>query len=192
MPSPPVSGATLFVTVFLQHHVSNTLSFDVRAMDEGSFLDGRPFHVVTVEEAERREEEDASTPGTLPPPDGLLELTPRKPGPYSRSEPILFDTTLMLTPERLDEVGPEGWIRSVFLCATRQDNQTSRAGNGWKERLVYPDDFSYEHVEGQRVAVLRAPLELTDIIGSPLRPGLHYVHASARRFRSKMVEIVCR
>jgi hypothetical protein len=202
LPSPRVNLPTFFATVFLQHHVSNTLAINVREGSVDGYLEGRPFHVLTAQEVARQapaleDEEEQEAPvaprpaAVQSPPEGVLQLAARAPGPYRPAEPVLLDATLALTPECLDEAGPEAWLRSLVACATRQDNQTSCAGNWLGERLLFADDVRRERVGGRELAVIRASFELAEVIGARLRRGLHYVQVSARQFRSPMLELRC-
>jgi hypothetical protein len=204
LPSPSVHRPTLFVTVFLQHHVSNTLAFQLREGSVETFLGGRAIHLPTLAELARQrdldEEEEPETseqpapPALAPepgPPAGLLRLTARGPGPFARGEPLLLEAALALTPEGLAEAGADGWLRSLFVCATRQDNQTSVSGPAWGERLLFADDVRRERLEGREWVVLRASFELAEALGTPLRRGVHYLQASSRQFRSPVLELAC-
>lgn len=199
---PALPGPSFYVTAFLQGHVSNTLAFDLAAGSVVGYLDGEPCEVPTEGSEEPPEElDEAAILGTEPespvaaplarPGTRALTLAARKQGSHAPGEPILLDATLALPPDELAVIGPEGWLRSLFAWASRQDSQGTRVGHWQGDRTVFADDFALRSVAGQPRAVATASFELSNLLGARIEPGVHYVQTSARHHRSNVLEIAC-
>jgi hypothetical protein len=174
-------GPRLFVTATLHEHVSNTLAFDCDLPRVHSFLGGVPHLPLSSEQ------------GASPAPSlQRLVLKASRKETYRAGEPILLEAALRLLPEELEEFGTEQWVRSLFICATRQDNQASYARNWLGERLVFPDDVRRESVRGQDMAVIRASFDLSQAVGEQLEDGVYYAQVSARQYRSPILEFSCK
>jgi hypothetical protein len=200
--APSWAGPSFFATVFLQQHLSNTIAVELPEATVSSTLGGAPLALLT--EADVPEPVEDETPddgrddmlpplaGTPAPAPGVPALTLglRTPGPFGPDRPSPLDGLLALEPSELALGGPEAWLRSVFVVATRQDTQHSGLGHWLGDGVVFPDAGQKRMVGGNERIAFALPFDLAAMLG-PLPPGTYYVQMSARQHRSAVVEVAC-
>ncbi|WP_437723766.1 hypothetical protein [Sorangium sp. So ce861] len=193
---------TFFVTVFLQEHVSNTLAFNLWNGAVTSYVAGAPSPLALAgdegddegDEGDGGDEgEPTSSPkGPVPPVPRGAGVTLRAAAPrFGPDEPVWFDGSLGVTAEEFALGGADGWLRSLFVCATRQDTQTSRIVHWLGDRLVFPGDMVRYGGPGSVLYGASFRFELASIVGARPPPGVYFVQLSARHYRSPVVCIQC-
>jgi len=196
---PAWLSPSLFLTVALQGHVSNTLAIDLHAGTVATFLDGAPCPITreqdflaTVGEEGDAPGEEAPAPPPLPraaPPRLTLAASPA--GPHSLRSAVRLDGQLEIPAADLEAGGLEGWARSLFLSVTRQEGPSPRIVSWLGDRLVFGDDAGPAAAAGTGAPKLPFSMELAELLGGPLERGTYYVQASARQYRSGLLELVC-
>ena len=197
VPRPLLDGPSLYLTMFLQRHISNTLAIDLAALTVASFMVGEPFapsrEVIDAEETDEEDSDDPVAPpaaGALPARRALM-VWPRSPGPYRKGTPILLDVRLMLPADEFSSLGVAGWLKSLFLWSSTQASQATSVRDFLQERTLFADDCRSVVIDGSPYVSTSLTVDLSSLFGLGSSPGFHYIYASVRQHRSEALEIEC-
>jgi hypothetical protein len=196
---------TFFATVFLQEHVSNSLGFNVWDGSVTSYLAGIPSPVVVGAELEEEgdESDDGDDAAEEPAPPREAPLPPAQPARrggaalyaaaprFGPGGPLWFEGSLAVTPDELAKGGGDGWLRSLFVTATRQDSQASKIVAWLGDAIAFPADLVRYGPPGEELYGTSFRFDLASLLGARPPEGVYYVQLSARHHRSKMVMIQC-
>jgi hypothetical protein len=204
VPRPLLDGPSLYLTMFLQRHVSNTLAIDLTELSATSFLAGEPFDPgregpppdedaddldddadAGIDDGADEPSQASGRPNSHP----ALTASLRGLGPFPKGAPILLDITLALTAEEIESLGPAEWLKSVFVWTSTQASQATGVHNLLDGRTVFPDDFRSAIVDGKPHFVAPLAVDLSTVAGLGASPGINYVYVSARHHRSEAVEV---
>ncbi len=191
-------GASVFVTAVLQDLASNTLAVDLRRESVASFLGGLPFVVERDRDAGDESEVEGQVGGAVtsagpagaPVQEGIAVVPP---GPILAQPgvPLELRATLAIAPDELAAGGAEGWLRSIFVRAVREDMQAVLVADWLGERIVFPEDVRRTVLGGKERIVIEAKIDLRAAFGDALLGGRWFATVSARRYRSSIVEVAC-
>lgn len=193
---------TFFVTTFLHDHVSNTLGINLWDASVTSYSRGVESEILLGEGEDDEPEDDDDEGG-----DEDSVASPKAPEPQrgwgagmslqasapvvGPGEPVWFEGSISVTPAELKKGGADGWLRSIFVCSTREDTQASKIVHWLGERVVFPGDMALYGAGAESLYGTSFRFELGSLLGMRVPPGVHYVQLSARHHRSNVVAVRC-